>query len=56
MSNSKHKAIVVTRTYKPSPGACVRALELLLIKAALGSRPERPERIQNAPARLSIPE
>ncbi len=42
------KRVVVTRNYKPSPDSCTRALELLLKKAACGSRPEDVERGSNA--------
>jgi hypothetical protein len=47
---------VVSREYRADPSSCDRALQLLLKEGRPTSRPERPERIKDDPAKVSIPE
>jgi hypothetical protein len=53
--SGREREIIVSREFRPAPDACTRALELLLKPASkkatrLGG-PERPERIEDDPAR-----
>ena len=56
MSSSKQKAIVVSRSYKPSPDTCAHALRLLLEKKAAGTSGGEDARREdlNAPGKSII--
>jgi hypothetical protein len=60
VSGSRRSTATITRSYKPAPDYCARALELLLKKSAIkkGTRPgapDDPERSSNGRVRTIIP-